>query len=520
MLLSFIVMSFYYGLTCFGGFSQIAYLPEMQKAYLSFLDELEIFDALGKKFAWQEEKNIAAAVDTDRFCSDIVFNYVSKKPATIVDLIKPGRPEEIWLKVLNRAKRITLKQAIMPMFPEFYKILYGGRDYAETKCLYCGLNQVPHRLEWYHQSMDVLLSPLRRRILYSRFGILFQKIIARMLYGLVFVFSKMGIIRKNTDSQQIKIPRAKVLWDEAVAQGISIQEMRFFKWPIDVYQAQLNGSKIIFNGLPRPKNYYNEALDWVDDKFYLKKALAAKKLPVPAGASFMTWQGALKAFRNLQKPVIVKPRIGSRGRHTTTYIYNEEQFKQAYDIAKKLCAWVIVEEHLTGPVWRGTVVSGKCVGVLGGDPPKVTGDGQSNIERLIVLANASKHVNVEEIVSDEKMEDFLARRNLSLKSVLPRGQQIYLNEKIGTAYGGSSFEVFEQAHPEIKKMFEDAAAVIGDPVLGFDFICEDITKSWREQSCGIIECNGLPFINLHHHPLHGQPRNVAKYVWEYMKQSS
>jgi len=28
---------------------------------------------------------------------------------------------------------------------------------------------------------------------------------------------------------------------------------------------------------------------------------------------------------------------------------------------------------------------------------------------------------------------------------------------------------------------------------------EDITKSWREeQHCGIIECNSLPFIDLHH----------------------
>ena len=52
------------------------------------------------------------------------------------------------------------------------------------------------------------------------------------------------------------------------------------------------------------------------------------------------------------------------------------------------------------------------------------------------------------------------------------------------------------------------------PGVGFDFIIPNISKSWQEQKCGFIEVNSLPFINLHHDPLLGQPINVAAKVWD------
>lgn len=389
-----------------------------------------------------------------------------------------------------------------------------------AKCLYCGANPIPHTLEWYHETTDIFFGPLRRALIYSYPGIILQKLMAKFFYGFALVLSKIGVLKFSTDSEKIKIPRAKVLWDEALARGIEISEMRVFNRSIDVYVAKISGKKLVFNGLPRLQDYYNVALDWVDDKYLLKKALSHAGLPVAKGSSHVTYYSALKTFRALQKPVIVKPRIGSRGRHTTTHIYTEQQFKKAYRIAKKLCAWVIVEEHLFGPVWRGTVVAGKCVGVLGGEPPKVVGDGQQSIEQLIVEANKKRPEHVQEIIVDDKMKYFLQRNDFDLATILPQGSIVYLTEKIGVSYGGSSFEVFDQTHADNIKMFEDAAAVIKDPILGFDFICEDITKSWREQRSGIIECNGLPFINLHHNPLHGKPRNVAKNVWDYVVASS
>jgi D-alanine-D-alanine ligase-like ATP-grasp enzyme len=53
-------------------------------------------------------------------------------------------------------------------------------------------------------------------------------------------------------------------------------------------------------------------------------------------------------------------------------------------------------------------------------------------------------------------------------------------------------------------------------LLGFDFIVPDVTKSPDEQKFGIIECNAVPFINLHHSPLIGEPQNVAGALWDYI----
>ena len=214
---------------------------------------------------------------------------------------------------------------------------------------------------------------------------------------------------------------------------------------------------------------------------------------------------------------MVKPRLGSRGRHTTTFVYTEEQFKEAFRLAKQLCYWAVVEQHITGPVYRGTVIGGKLVGVLGGSPPQITGNGQNTIKELVELQNMNKHPKVKDIVITEVTHYFLQRNNLDVNSILPDGKTIDLTEKIGISYGGSSFEIIDKTHLETRAMLEQAAKVVNDPMLGFDFILQDIAKSYKEQQCGIIECNAMPFINLHHDPLYGAPVNAAAAVWDLME---
>ena len=88
------------------------------------------------------------------------------------------------------------------------------------------------------------------------------------------------------------------------------------------------------------------------------------------------------------------------------------------------------------------------------------------------------------------------------ETYIPRKSEIvYLNEKIGVSYGGESAEEFEIAHPDNKAIFEKAAKVFDDVIIGFDFMIPDITRSWKEQRCGFLEANSVPFINLHNTPL-------------------
>jgi hypothetical protein len=36
----------------------------------------------------------------------------------------------------------------------------------------------------------------------------------------------------------------------------------------------------------------------------------------------------------------------------------------------------------------------------------------------------------------------------------------------------------------------------------------------EQQPCGVIECNSLPFIDLHHFPLYGNVVNAAGALWD------
>ena len=54
-------------------------------------------------------------------------------------------------------------------------------------------------------------------------------------------------------------------------------------------------------------------------------------------------------------------------------------------------------------------------------------------------------------------------------------------------------------------------------VAGFDSIIPDPTQPADSQHWGIIECNTLPFIDLHYYALEGKPQNIAGMIWDLWK---
>jgi D-alanine-D-alanine ligase-like ATP-grasp enzyme len=393
-----------------------------------------------------------------------------------------------------------------------------------TPCPYCGNNPVPHLTNWYFESINVLFTPIRQFLFYNPLAEKMGDMAQNWDLGLKAMgwLRALKIVSSQSDIRACKVGRAEVLWEEAQKRGIHMSELLLFGRPFDAYLAEKNGRAILFSGLPRPKNYNKSALEKMDDKIELKRRLKEINLPVPQGGIALTFGQAKKIFNRINKPVIVKPREGSRGRHSTTHVYSIEQLKKAFKVAKQLCLWVIVEEHLKGPVYRGTVIDYKAVGVLRGDAPQVVGDGIHTIAELVAAKNAAPHPRVADIKLDDRAKTFLSRCLPGIDEKAPdpfffvpaTGEIVETSEKIGLSYGGSSSEDYDICHPDNIKMFEEAAKIMGDPIVGFDFIVEDITQSYKQQRCGFIEANSLPFIDLHHHPLLGQPRNAAAAVWD------
>ena len=372
-------------------------------------------------------------------------------------------------------------------------------------------------MSWFDEMVSISTNGMSRRFARSW-------IVRNTTYALDFAtpailatLSFVRLIRWNDSLEKVKGQRGRVLWIEAESRGIQMRSISVFGKPIDVYEATKNGKTMVYTSVPTGEVLQNDALFWMDDKALLKQKLEPTGVPVARGGSFRKYSDALKRFRELTAPVIVKPRIGSRGRHTFTSIYTEDELKKAFKIAKQLGPHVVMEEHLVGSVYRGTVVGGTAAAVLRGDPPRVIGDGVSTVSQLIETKNATKDPRISDVVITAAHLDFLGRNGITLDTIVPAGKTIDLLEKIGISYGGMSAEVTPDTHPKIFTYLEKAAALVGYPVIGFDFIIEDVSKDPDEQRWGIIEANSAPFVNLHHDPIEGTPVNVAGKVWDYIE---
>ncbi|MBI5621433.1 hypothetical protein HY933_01020 [Candidatus Falkowbacteria bacterium] len=389
--------------------------------------------------------------------------------------------------------------------------------FNQTRCLACGNNPTPHLLTRLSQNMTLRLIPFNTWLASVRVFTFFNIVTDWLLRLMLVFFRVIGLLRVNTDLERAVGLRGRALWQEAARRGIPMHSFFFLNKPVDVYTAVVRGKKIYFNGLPRPTRTPYASECWIDDKARLRAVLTTAGLPVARGGVFSDFSSLLALYRTLPKPVIIKPRIGSRGRHTTTRISDEQSLRLAFDLAKQLCHWVILEEHLVGSVYRATAIDGALAGVLCGDPPRVTGDGSHTITELVKLKNQNKHPDVSDVVIGPAHIAFLSRLELTPATVLEPGKTIDLLEKIGVSYGGHSAEVTAETHPETKRILAAVAQAVGDPLVGFDFIIADISRSPQEQQWGVIEANGLPFINLHHYPVAGAPNNVAKYVWDFVE---
>lgn len=308
--------------------------------------------------------------------------------------------------------------------------------------------------------------------------------------------------------------RSQVVWEEAARRGIDMEQLVFFGRHTEIYRARVRGRWMYFQSLPIASGA--PANEWMDDKFRLKKELQRAGIAVPRAFSVASQREAVAAQRSIDGPVVVKPREGSRARHTTVNVRARKDVEDAFRVAQRLCRYVVVEEYLPGGVCRGTVVGGRLAGFFQGHPPRVVGDGASSIRQLIAMQNARKPERIGDIAVNREHERFLERLGFTLDSVLPLGAVVALTHRTGRLFGGRTRELLGSEHPKLRAYLEKAAQLIGAPVVGFDLIVPDPERDPDEQQWGIIEANSLPYIDIHYLPLEGEPSIVARDVWDYV----
>ncbi|HYD53112.1 MAG TPA: Mur ligase family protein, partial [Gemmatimonadaceae bacterium] len=110
---------------------------------------------------------------------------------------------------------------------------------------------------------------------------------------------------------------------------------------------------------------------------------------------------------------------------------------------------------------------------------------------------------------DRHAQELLARDGMTVNSVPPAGERVFLRATANLSTGGTSIDRTEEMHPDNVTACELAAGAVGLDVAGIDVMTPDISVPFRENGAVILEVNAAPGIRMHTHPTEGTPRNVG-----------
>jgi hypothetical protein len=211
---------------------------------------------------------------------------------------------------------------------------------APGACADCGNSPVNHLEQYVANTLAVWSAEALSRGRGVHF--LLTRVGGRVFDSLEQIFlragSAMPFASFSRDVKKAATYRSQVVWEEAVRRGIEMQQVVLFGRGTEIYRASLHGRWFYFQSLPIPIAMRGESAAWLDDKYALKQSLATLGVSAPQSFSAATLAAAVQAFRSLGAPVVVKPRSGSRGRHTTVRVTTEEDLVRAFRSARKLSA--------------------------------------------------------------------------------------------------------------------------------------------------------------------------------------
>jgi len=343
------------------------------------------------------------------------------------------------------------------------------------------------------------------------------------LFQKILIFFRIISPKNNIDLSSIPIRTATFI-REARKHGISFEVFSSPFGYINYFRMKINGKIFSFEGLPRAEFLSKPKARIIDDKALVKYDLKKYGFPVINGKSFYFFQKK-KAVRwtldNLGFPVVVKPRNGSLSQFVFTDIQDNHSLESKIEEVCYFSPLFLIEEYLDNmDVYRATIIDFDFVFCAKREKANVIGDGIHDINYLIEEKNknegrgSGRNTPLFKIIIDEKIEKFLKEKRYTIYSIPKKNEKVYLQKDPFLYLGGDVIEVTEKVHPDNLKLFQDIARFFDVRVVALDFMCFNISQSWKEQKCAILELNSLPSIEIHHFPTSGKPKNVAKFLTE------
>ena len=248
--------------------------------------------------------------------------------------------------------------------------------------------------------------------------------------------------------------------------------------------------------------------------------LQVLNIPSPRNVITQTREEAIRVSNSFQGGIVIKPLDGKKGLGVSLNVCGETEISKAFMLANKYSRYVLVEQFLPGEDHRLTIINGSLVAAAKRIPATVLGDGIHNIRQLVAQENQNPDRGtdfgslLEKIVVDQELLDNLKKINMSLESIPGAGESVRLCGIANIARGGTAIDVSGIVHADNRAVVEKAARLIDLNVAGVDFICPDITRSYKEVGGGICEINASPDFRMH---LLGNPeQNVCSKIMSTM----
>ena len=259
------------------------------------------------------------------------------------------------------------------------------------------------------------------------------------------------------------------------------------------------------------------AVEIASDKQDTRSLLASLGLPVPRQALVYGPDDAVDEAEAIGYPVVTKPLNANHGRGVSIRLTEGDQVRAGYERATQhgTSNGVLVESFVSGFDHRMLVVDGALVAVAKRVPGHVVGDGRHTIAELVEVVNRDPRRGVghekalTRIEIDAQAERLLARAGRTAETVLDEGETFYLRATANLSTGGTAIDLTDVVHPDNRDMAVRAVRAVGLDVGGVDFLCDDVTRSWRDVGGAIVEVNAAPGFRMHVAPSEGTPRDVA-----------
>jgi cyanophycin synthetase len=238
------------------------------------------------------------------------------------------------------------------------------------------------------------------------------------------------------------------------------------------------------------------------DKFISNQLVSRLGLPGVKHGIASTVEAAVRIAAHLGFPVVVKPVDLSKGRGVSVNVTSVEELRAAFAKASPLSRQgVIVERHVPGDDYRLVAIGGRFQWAIRRLPPRIVGNGENTVAELIDQENGRRSDAdvaagfIYRIRIDEDVHKVLAKQGLGIEDRPAGGAVIDLRSNANTATGGTLSDCTADVHPDNREMVEAIARNFHLDAIGIDFITTDISKSWRDLDCGVIEVNSTPGIS-------------------------